>query len=199
MGDVIKRYKREAHFESGKHISEQTLNVYFDEDAESPREWSNISHMVCFHGRYNLGDNHDYKSGDFSSWDDLEERLIEDEGAYIIRPLSLYDHSGITIFIGEPNDRWDSGRVGFVYVTKETIEHEYGSITPEIEKLVEEVIESEVKLYDQYLQGDVYGYTIEDADGEEIDSCWGFYAISDILGDTGFTEEDGAVEIYSSY
>ena len=68
--------------------------------------------------------------------------------------------------------------------------------------MVEKVLRGEVKVYDQYLQGDVYGYVIEDADGEEIDSSWGYYGddiIDVIVEEVGFTEKDGAVEIYSLY
>ena len=32
-----------------------------------------------------------------------------------------------------------------------------------------------MRIYSQYLKGDVYGYIIEDPDGDEVDSCWGFY------------------------
>ena len=36
-------------------------------------------------------------------------------------------------------------------------------------------MEQEVKTYDQYLTGDVWGYIIEDDSGEVLDSCWGFF------------------------
>ena len=38
----------------------------------------------------------------------------------------------------------------------------------------EEAIRGEVAEYDQYLTGQVYGYVIEDEDGDHVDSCWGF-------------------------
>lgn len=41
--------------------------------------------------------------------------------------------------------------------------------------MAEKYLKSEVETYDQYLTGDVYGYVIEDKEGEELDSCWGFY------------------------
>ena len=42
-------------------------------------------------------------------------------------------------------------------------------------------MESEVEEYDHYLTGQCYGYVVEDADGEEIDSCWGFLGDSDYV------------------
>lgn len=32
------------------------IEVHYDEGAESPRDWSNLGTMVCWHRRYNLGD-----------------------------------------------------------------------------------------------------------------------------------------------
>ena len=40
---------------------------------------------------------------------------------------------------------------------------------------VEEVLKAEVKVFDKYLTGQVYGYVIEDEEEEHVDSCWGFY------------------------
>lgn len=40
-----------------------TINVHYDECCESPRDYDcNLSHMVCFHSRYNLGDKHNFDS-----------------------------------------------------------------------------------------------------------------------------------------
>jgi hypothetical protein len=32
------------------------INIYHDDDPINPREWDNMGTMVCFHDRYNLGD-----------------------------------------------------------------------------------------------------------------------------------------------
>jgi len=36
-------------------------------------------------------------------------------------------------------------------------------------------LESSIQLFGDWAFGNVYGYQIEDENGEEIDSCWGFY------------------------
>jgi hypothetical protein len=36
-------------------------------------------------------------------------------------------------------------------------------------------LESSIQLFGDWAFGNVYGYQVEDANGEEIDSCWGFY------------------------
>lgn len=39
--------------------------IVHDDCAESPREYDNVGHMVCFHNRYRLGDDHSF---DPSNW-----------------------------------------------------------------------------------------------------------------------------------
>ena len=41
--------------------------------------------------------------------------------------------------------------------------------------MITNALRDELDVWRQYLEGDVYGYMIEDASGEHIDSCWGFY------------------------
>lgn len=35
------------------------INIYYDEDSQSPREWDNVVTFVCCHRRYTLGDRQD--------------------------------------------------------------------------------------------------------------------------------------------
>ncbi len=91
--------------------------------------------------------------------------------------LWLYDHSGITMSTGSfdhiDSDRWDSGPVGYYYVTREKIIEEYGDDSKESREKARKCMQQEVELYDNYLTGEVYGYVIEDYMINE--SCWGYY------------------------
>lgn len=99
-------------------------------------------------------------------------------------PLWLYDHSEITMSCGARsypyNDEWDSGCVGWIIITKETALKERIGCCDESnwrEKAIADM-EAEVAIYDQYLTGEVYGFTLyreEDGEWIEQDSCWGFY------------------------
>jgi hypothetical protein len=134
--------------------------------------------MVCFHSRYNLGDKHDYKHSNYRGWSEMANAIIKNEKVGVILPLYLYDHSGITISTGRFSCPWDSGQIGFIFISKEKIRKEYGwkNLTKARLEKIEEYLKGEVKTYDQYLTGDVYGYRITDTDTEEeVDSCWGFY------------------------
>lgn len=152
-------------------VNGKTIKMYYDTYPESPREWDNLGTMVCWHGRYNLGDSHDFSDpSEYKAWRNANDVRIE-------LPLYLYDHSGITMRTTPFGDPWDSGQVGYIYVTADQLRKEYSAkrITQRIIEQATKVLEGEVKTYDEYLRGDVYGYVIEDADGNHVDSCWGFY------------------------
>lgn len=107
-------------------------------------------------------------------------------GIAIIRDLSLYDHGGITIFAGAPTCRWDSGQVGWQYITEEKLAEEWDG---DREKALA-YMDATLKEYDHYLRGNVYGFVLEKGtlgettfiDGtteptirwDHEDSCWGF-------------------------
>lgn len=141
-----------------------TIKLYQDPNPESPREWSNLGTVWCKHGRYQLADKHAAPPPDTNA---------------VRLPIYLYDHSGITISTKPFSCPWDSGQIGFIYCTYEQIRKEYdlnpGQIPGETIRRVFEILEQEVKTYDQFLRGDVYGFVVEDQDGEHLDSCWGFY------------------------
>ena len=161
------------------------IKIYHDPDAESPREWSNLGTLICWHRRYRLGDGHQYdcpeaflrELADVSdqsnlSMDQLRERA---ERKAVILPVFLYDHSGLAMnTIGFHCPR-DSGQVGYVYVTHEAVWEEFGAkrVIKALREKAEDILRGEIVTYDAYLGGRVYGYVIEH-DGEEVDACWGF-------------------------
>ena len=156
-----------------------TVSIYYDEDAESPREWCNTGTMVCWHRRYNLGD--EQASLDYDSMEELAASL----DARIILPLYLYDHSGLSMSTGSFNDPWDSGQVGFIYATADDIREAFmvKRITAKVAAQAEESLRSEVSAYDSFLQGECYGYIV-DRDGDDEGSCWGF------VGDIDYCKQE---------
>lgn len=163
-----------------------TITIEYDEFPESPREWSNLGRMVCWHSRYNLGDFDDRKrprashtdGTEFDTPSEFREWWNEHGKGGVILPLYLYDHSGITMSTGPFSCPWDSGQVGYIYATREMICKEYGCkrITKQTREKVEKCLESEVKTYDDYLTGQIYSFHVENPDGED-DSCCGMYGL----------------------
>lgn len=161
-----------------------------DEDCISPRENDNLGTMICFHPRYNLGDKHEYSTPEeaminlaenYVDTVEIEEKENEEiqkivEKNYLMLPLFLYDHSGITMNTTGFSCRWDSGQVGIIYVSHKAIKEEYGTL--DIEKATK-LLQCEVSEYDKMLTGDVYGLVSETytKDKEQIDhdSCWGYF------------------------
>lgn len=156
------------------------LEILLDENPSNPREDDNLTTMICGHRRYTLGDAHSYNTDNYNGWDELERDIRIKEKALIMLPLYMYDHSGITISTKPFGCDWDSGQIGFVIITNESIDkigctmRDNESINDYTKRLTEYAL-SEVKLYDEYLRGDVYGYRVTDTDNNELDSCWGFY------------------------
>ena len=186
--------------------NDHVLHIVHDTNPESPRSWDNLGTMICVHRRYNLGDIQADSNleclqqiaddlGITEIIEDLEmyEEIYEDEEQlqdwinsredYVILPLYLYDHGGITMSTSSYSCRWDSGQVGYIYCPTNKILKEYSNTNLSTLTKVKDILEDEVKTYDQYLTGDVYGYELykkEKCDlGHEhlefIDSCHGFY------------------------
>ena len=169
------------------------IKIEQDCDAENPREWDNVGTIICFHGRYNLGDKHNLISSQFNGWNELHEYIVEILKAAIILPLFLYDHSGLRIKVGsfqgllpQGHAEFDSGQVGFIYVTEKKARIEWGN---EWKEKSEAYLAGEVKDYDTYLRGDVWGYVIT-KDEENIDSCWGHYGYKYCKGEAELIVDD---------
>ena len=148
-----------------------TIVIENDDFYNNPRkEFDNLGTMVCFHNRYWLGDE---KTG----YTKEKVIAISKDKNYLSLPLYLYDNSGITMSTKPFSCQWDSGKVGYIFVSKEDIRKEYSckKVSPKIREKVLNNLRSEVEIYDNYLTGEVYGYTIKDDSLNEYESCCGFF------------------------
>jgi hypothetical protein len=168
-GDVIGGYK---------------VRIEQDDWGLDPRkEFDHLGTMTCFHNRYGLGDKTELRSGQFDGWQSLADYLKEEEEAVIILPLYLIDHSGISMRCGQDFSdcdpgHWDSGQVGFIWISKEKMKSEYGNCGQIAQQKAMKCLEAEVEMYSAYIEGDVWMYSIEDEDGESVGGCGGFYGSS---------------------
>jgi len=170
---------------------DKILKVFLDKYPENPRDWDNVGLMLCLHKKYDLGDRRHYLSpNDIGSWANVERHLREDLNAAVVLPLYLYDHGGISMSTRPYNDRWDSGQVGFICATEEKLKKE--KLT---KRKAVRILEGEVKVYNQYLMGSVYGYVLVKlkkckacghVEELPIDSCWGFFG--DTVKESGLYE-----------
>lgn len=143
------------------------VNIYLDRDCESPRENDNLAVFAHWHRRLTLGDSRIQPCDE----EELRERV---PGILAILPLFIYEHGGVTMSTGAYSCQFDSGQVGWGYVTEESAKV-MGCVGPEwTTKRLEDLIIAEVATFDDYLTGSCYGYMVLGAEGDDLDSCWGF-------------------------
>jgi hypothetical protein len=118
---------------------------------------------------------------DYARWYHTTLGNLLDEYIFLL-PVYLYDHSGITISTSPFSCGWDSGQVGFIYITKAKAAKEWSDAADDPESLKNSVLaylECEVEIYDTYLRGEVYGFSVQErsavTDWETTESCGGFY------------------------
>ena len=211
------------------------LNVKIDPDPVNLRyESDQIDHMICWHGRYAIGDKHQFKDQDdlwqyllgdkYEKLSHKHDKCIEalcnkykwmlsskeyDEEAnqadkefrndiwsailknYIIRPVYLYSHGMVSISTSNPSDPWDSGQIGWIYMSNEEALKNWGCKS--LRKMIEykhdktkkscydramDHLDYSVKEYNDYLTGNIYGYEIEYS--EEAHKKYGDSKVDDI-------------------
>jgi len=125
--------------------------------------------------------------------DTIAEYFGEDA---VVLPVYKFEHGEIALQCEPFACRWDSGQVGWIIADEEAIKR-VGMVFPEDKDKrredVERALRSEVESYSHYVNGDVFGYIIFDKDGNNIDSCWGFYGddhnASNLYAHAGITKE----------
>jgi len=145
------------------------VDIQRDDGPADPRaEWENFGTMALSHRRYNLGDKHGLNPGEIQTLLNLRTTLS--------LPVYAYEHGQLTVSTKPFGCPWDSGQLGVIFVTKAKVVETFGAWNAETKAKALECLEQEVKTYNDYLTGEVYGFRVLDAGtGELIDSCYGFY------------------------
>ena len=187
------------------------LVIEQDEFPEDPRSWDNLETMLCCHREYHLGDCNSNKETEEQlaeicrkygkSDEEIDEMTFAEEVQFILDqddvcglPLWLYDHSGISIST-ERICQWDSSLVGLIFVEKDFfIEHTCITNEENWKKEAKGMLEDKIEVYNYFLQGNVYAWTLYepvvvikqsmdgkelsrkiDEEGKIVDSMSGFY------------------------
>jgi len=135
------------------------LSFYKDDEPEDPRDYDNVGIIVC-------DDHADIDINKFKNLDEVEEYIRQDLGAIVILPLYLHDSSEVSI--ATEAQAWSS-KIGFIYATEKSancLEKEDGMSRQEWLAEVKEWLIWEVNTYNAYLQGNAYGWKVEDEKGE---------------------------------
>ena len=171
--------------------------LYFDEEPQNPRvEWDQYCRIYIANNRYVEGDTDDItelydllgRKGcdidfDDPEWEGHEREILPtlcEEYRIKLVPLYASIHSNVAISTVPFNDRWDSGQIGWVWASMDD-----PNITDDA--TYTKIIEGEVREYDMFLQGDVYGigvYDIQDdgsVDEYTVEEVWGFFGFDDAM------------------
>ena len=164
-------------------IGPLTLTIYADEDPGNPRtEWDNLGTMILCGSYAWQGDKHGWGEKGWDEWGreaSLPKRIEESAGPILFLPIHGRCPSRGGMFAGAPGD-WDPDTCdGMIYVSLADVRREYSCkrVSAKVRGQALSVLRGEVETQDQYLTGEVFGYVLEDPQGEHVDSCWGYYGI----------------------
>ena len=171
-----------------------TIKIIRDEFSSNPRkDYDHLGKMILFPNRDYISFNEfdDYVDArDFEqtlralAWNVTKADAVEDDlivsmehvlrcvnKHYVIIPVDRDRYSGMSsrgLTVSESDTNCD----GFILfpvadLPKEGIDRDQA----------ERYLEGEIEEYTAWAIGEAYGYVIEDRDGNELDSCWGFYGM----------------------
>jgi hypothetical protein len=176
------------------NVAGYKVEVEQDGYAESPRSaYDNLGTMWCLHNRYNLGDHESLPRRDLiDEAGSLRDYIIKNCDPAVLLPVFLYDHSGLCMNVSGFSCPWDSGQVGYIFISKQDARREFGvkRLSAKIVKRVTQYLINEVETYSQYLSGECYSYTVTGPNGEEVGNTCGFYGMNH--------EESGLLELVAS-
>ena len=181
---------------------------------ENPRSWDNLGTMLCCHRDYRLGDCNTNRETEEQlakicrkygkSDEEIDEMTFAEEVQFILNqedvcgfPLWLYDHSGISMSTTRQS-AWDSSFVGLIFVEKDSYLAQMGLKEDIYWKVrAEKTLESEIEIYSDFLEGNVYQWTLYeptiiitqsmdgkelsreiDEEGEKVDGIGGYYNLT---------------------
>lgn len=168
------------------------IEIHYDESAESPREWDGKICSIIMQSRdYQLNETGielaPFKEYGSSRVDGkaLEAEIKKELNPVFLLKLYAYIHSGISLSLSpwregdlpQGHARFDSGQIGYVVMTRHNVRECFGQakakyMTKKFKDYLYEQVQGEIKVLEYYLNGNVYGYNIEEVD---MGSCWGFY------------------------
>lgn len=155
-------------------IKKKGITLKIDVDSSythvNPRIGENVGRLICWHGKYKLGDEHHFVDPTYF------KEYVEDKDneVYCILDVYLYDHSGLVLSTTPFNDEFDSGQVGYIYCTVQDLK-DFGLSLDDKEKVITE-LKNEIVEYNNYLSDadEYYDYKITDEDDYVVDYMTGF-------------------------
>ena len=141
----------------------QFIEVYQDENADTPNEWGNTDAFLVYEHRSFQVDRKGFKPREIFEHTCKTKRMTFN--GYHVFVVYAYIHSEVSLSLCNDtypfNDKWDVSTTGYVLVKRQKGTYTRKDAIP--------VAMGEIEDWNNYLSGNIYGYKTE------TDSCWGYY------------------------
>lgn len=152
------------------------FKLFYDEYSESPRLDDNVATILTWERDYSSPDENNDTFEEFAEkhgvdvskeWDlDSVMDAMREEGYYVVPVYAL--HHGVAHYsINDFNDPWDSGVVGVAFCKKQ-------EGLPDNDDYLRKIIDREVKTYDAWVNGKIYGIVRLGQDETVLDESAGY-------------------------
>lgn len=153
-----------------------TVEIHPDHDAENPRTW--CSSTLCTRHRRRTFGGEMLPNAPATIEEAFAEHLADrglTERDVIWLPVYSFEHSGLALGCTPFSDRWDSGQVGYIYMSHADIRREYGvkRITRPTKVAVYHRLEAEIATLGDWVNGETYYFAIPALDDLSIGSFYG--------------------------
>lgn len=176
------------------------FKLFYDEYSESPRLDDNVATILTWERDYSSPDENNDTFEEFAEkhgvdvskeWDlDSVMDAMREEGYYVVPVYAL--HHGVAHYsINDFNDPWDSGVVGVAFCKKQ-------EGLPDNDDYLRKIIDREVKTYDAWVNGKIYGIVRLGQDETVLDESAGYMmpyenrieVLKDMLSSVGVDIQD---------
>ncbi|MCW3994944.1 MAG: hypothetical protein NWE98_02190 [Candidatus Bathyarchaeota archaeon] len=196
--------------QSAKVGNDKIIKIAYDDTPLNPfEEFDFLGTWIGWHRNYLIG-----KKEERMTQTEFSEFVKEQRNKILILNLYCYEHGGIMFSTDNTvypfNDRWDSGQIGYIYVTYEKIKKEFNvkHVTKKTIQKCKKIIQAEIDTVNKIFNGEIYGYVIYRIEKcnknhthlEHEDSCWGYIGLDSIketlesMGYVNVEWQDGDVE-----
>ena len=178
----------------------QFFKFFYDDSTDSPRNDTNVATILTWERDYDSPDENNDTFEEFAEkhgvnvskkWDlDSVMEAMRKEGYYVIPVYAL--HHGVSHYsIDDFNDPWDSGVAGIAFCKKQ-------KGLPDNDEYLRMIIDQEIKEYDAWVNGEIYGIDLLGQDETVLDESVGYMmpyenrieVLKDMLSSVGVDIQD---------
>ena len=164
-----------------KDIHGQFFKFFYDDSTDSPRNDTNVATILTWERDYDSPDENNDTLEEFAEkhgvdtskkWNlDSIMEAMRKEGYYVVPVYAL--HHGVSHYsIDDFNDSWNSGVVGVAFCKKQ-------EGLPDNDDYLKKIIDQEVKTYDAWVNGEIYGVVRLDKTEDIVDETTEWVILDD--------------------